>query len=629
MNLRNFSLGIAIVGTSALLVGCGGSGSGVITTNTTRVLAGFVYAKGNNLGSGPEVVVTSSANPPVGYFAPTSGSVTLSVADGTLSRSPDSETFNMASSNAIVVTATAAPSSTVNISGSGINYNGAKTFSSYTANLGPISASGTVEVIPSPNAPSYTPGTPVALKYTVNGVAPTAPKELFIAGANDQFGPRSLACVGLDSNGVVNPAATFTLSSSAVVPAFVISGTGPSFTVSPDSAANSAVENTDTTFTVQLVGQNVTGSFLGNFSYGTVSTVTVTPGATSLLWNTAGAAAATSVSALVSNQYGAPMFNKTVAFTNPGKTAANAWITQAGATAFTTASGASNTSGTFATTLTAPVSAVAGGGLNLTPKGTNTITATVGTTVGTAAVKVIRPLNTVALAGPSSVNIGTTTPLAGAGLAYLISNGIDVDGLGVPLTDYPAITFTYTVTNTLGGGPFGNTGDPGVRTTAVAAIMGGAGNGSRVVAGNVAGEYGMQVTGGVVTPSNIVLTQVVGIPAKIFLTPNTNTTNPIVGALGNYSGVQGGTIASSFVFLDSYGHSIPNGEVTFTSIFSVDAFTGGNITSGGSNVANFTLTFGANDGLVHLTTTGGTWSPSTGGSFPFNLSKDIGHDKTP
>ncbi len=626
MNLRNFSLGIAIVGTSALLVGCGGSGSGVVTTNTTRVLAGFVYAKGNNLGSGPEVVVTSSANPPVGYFAPTSGTVTLSVADGTLSRSPDSETFNMASSNAIVVTATAAPSSTVNITGTGINYNGAKTFTSYTANLGPISATGTVEVIPSPNAPSYTPGTPVALKYTVNGVAPTQPKELFIAGANDQFGPRSLACVGLDSNGVVNPAATFTLTSSAIVPAFVFSGTGPSFTVGPDSAANSAVENTDTTFTIQLVGQNITGSFIGNFSYGTVSTVTVTPGATSLLWNTAGAAATTSISALVSNQYGAPMFNKTVTLTNPGKTSANTWITGLGATAFTATSGASNTSGTFSTTLTAPVSAPANVPVT-TPKGNNTITATVGSTVGTATVKVIRPLNTVALAGPSSVNIGTTTPLAGAGLAYLISNGIDVDGLSVPLTDYPAITFTYTVTNTVGG-TFGNAGDIGTRTTAVAAIMGGAGNGSRVVAGNVAGQYGMQVTGGVVTPSNIVTTEVVGIPAKIFLTPNTNTTVNL-GGQGNYSGIQGATVPASFVFQDSFGHNIPSGEVTYTSLFSVDAITGGNITSGGSNVSTFTLTFGANDGLVHLITTGGTWSPSTGGSFPFNLSKDIGHDKTP
>ena len=624
MNLRNFSLGTAIVGTSALLVGCGGSGS-VVTTTTSRVLAGFVYAKGNNLGAGPEVVVTASANPPVGYFAPTSGTVTLSVADGTLSRSPDSEAFNMATSNAIVVTATAAPSSTVNIAGSGITYNGAKTLGAYSANLGPISATGTVQVIPSPNAPSYTPGTPVALKYTINGAAPTAPKELFIAGANDQFGPKSLACVGLDSNGVVNPAATFTIAGSAPV-GIVVTGSGPAFTMSPDTAANSAVEG-DSTFTVQLVGQNVTGSFIGNFSYGTVSTVTVTTGASSLMWNTAGPVATTSVSALVGNQYAAPMLGKTVTLTNPGKTTANVWNTQAGATAFTATTGPSNTSGTFSTTLNAPVSALAGGGLTLTPKGNNTITATVGSTVGTAIVKVIRPLDTVVLAGPSTVNIGTTTPLAGAGLAYLISNGVDVDGLGVPLTDYPATTFTYTVTNTVGG-TYGNTGDVGTRTTAVAAIMGGAGNGSRVVAGNVAGQYGMRVTGGVVTPSNIVTTEVVGIPSKIFLTPDTNTTVNL-GGQGNYSGIQGFVQSASFVFKDSFGHTIPNGEVSYTSIFSVDAITGGNITSGGSNVSNFTLTFGANDGLVHLTTTGGTWSPSTGGSFPFNLSKDIGHDKTP
>jgi len=624
MRLRHIWFGIAIALIAALLTGCGGSGTAAVTT-TSRVLAGFVYAKGNALGGGADVVITSSANPPTGYFAPSSGTVTLSVADGTLTRAADSQIFDMSISNAIVVTAKAAPSSSVSVSGQNLVLNSvSKTLTPYSVNLGLIASTGTVELITSPAAPSYTPGTPVALKYTINGNAPAAPKELFIAGANDAFGPRVLACVGLDSNGVINPSASFTLGGSAAN-GFIISGASPSFTISPDSAASSAVEG-DSTFTVGLVGQNVTGSFIGNFSYGTVTTVAVTPGATSLLWNTAGAPATTSIGVVVTNQYGAAMFGQTVNLTNPGKTTANVWNTQAGANAFTAISGVTGTTGSISTTLTAPVSAVAGGGLTTTPKGANTITATVGSTVGTASVKVIRPLNSVSISGPSTVNIGTTTPLTGVG-SFSVDSGVDVDGDNAPLTDYPATTFTYTCTNTAGGATFGNTGDTGVKTTAVASLL--AGNSNQVVAGNVAGQYTMQVTGGVVTPSNTVTTQVVGIPAKIFLTPNTNTTNVIAGAQGNYSGIQGATVNSSFVFLDSYGHTIPNGEVTYNSIFSIDALTGGNMTSGGSGVNSFTLTFGANDGLVHLATTSGTWSPSTGGSFPFNLSKDIGHDKTP
>ena len=125
MRLRILSLVLALAITAALLIGCGGSGGGTLVTTTSRVLAGFVYAKGNALGAGPEVVITTSATPPTGYFPPTSGTVTLSVADGSLTRSPDAEAFNMAVSNAIVVTAVAAPSSSVGVSGANIMLNGA------------------------------------------------------------------------------------------------------------------------------------------------------------------------------------------------------------------------------------------------------------------------------------------------------------------------------------------------------------------------------------------------------------------------------------------------------------------------------------------------------------------------
>ena len=490
----------------------------------------------------------------------------------------------------------------------------------YNVNLGLIGATGTVETIPSPSAPSYTPGPVTGILYTFDGAAPTAPKQLFIAGANDQFGPRTLACVGLDSNGVVNPAAAFTVTGTA--PAVVISGTGPSFTLSPDSAANSAVEG-DSTITVALTGGNVTGSFLANFSYGTIGTIAVTPGSSSLLWNTAGAPATTSIGVVVTNTYNAPMFNKTVTLTDPGKVSANAWISGQG-TAFTATTGPTDTTGSFSTTLTAPVS-VAAVAANQTPKGNGTVTATVGSTTGQATVRVIRPLSTVVVTGPTKVYVGTTTPATDAnGGAYAINaNAVDVDGTSVPVSDYPAASFTWTVSNIAGGATFGNTGDTGVTSTSVSSLIGGT---NRVTAGATAGHYTMRVTGGVLVPSNAITTEVYGVPAKTFLSPDTNTTVAISGAQGNYTGTQGTTKNATFSFLDSAGHAIPSGEVTYTSQFTIDNVTGGNITSGGANVGNFTLTFGPNKGLAHIVTTNGVWSPAVGGSFPFNLSKDIGHD---
>ncbi len=626
MRLRHICFGIALAILAALLTGCGGSGGGTLITTTSRVLAGFVYAKGNALGSGPAVVITNSATAPTGYFAPTSGTVTLSVANGSLTRSPDAEPFDMSVSNVIVVTAVAAPSSTVNVTGSNLVLNGvSKALTPYSVNLGVLALSGTVEVIPSTDAPSYTPGPALTLKYTINGNAPTTPKELFIAGAsaNSGFGPKSLSLVGLDSNGVINPAATFTISNGAVTPSVLLSGSGAAYTLSPDSAANSAPE-ADNTFTIALVGGNGQSTMDTNFSYGTITTVAVTPAATSIVWKTSGVVNTMAVNTVVTNQYAAPMFGKTVTFTDPGKTVANVWIAAQG-NAFTVTSGVTSTTGTVANTLSAPTSAVAPAA-NKTPKGANTLTATCGAVVGTTSVKVIRPLNTVVITGPTKVYVGTTTPATSlTNGAYLIdANGVDVDGDSAPLSDYPAGTFTYTCTNTAGGATFGNTGDTGVTSTSVSALTGA--NSNQVVAGATAGKYTMQVTGGVLTPSNIITTDVYGGPTKIFLNPNTNTTAVIAGASGNYTGAQGAIINPTFSFLDSANHPVPAGEVTYTSQFAIDGGTNGNITSGGSNVGNFTLTFGNNPGLIHLVITNGTWSPSVGGSFAFNVSKNVGHD---
>lgn len=529
----------------------------------------------------------------------------------------------MSVSNAIVVTAKAPVNSSVGVSGTSITLNSAaKVLTSFNINLGPFTQTGTVEPFSSPDAPSYTPGTPVAIQYTVDGAPPASPKELFVAGATPgNGGNRTLAAVALDANGIINPSATFTASSTTN--GVLIAGTGPSFTLSAGTAASSSVEG-DTTVGVQIAGQNISGTFLANFTYGAVGTVTVTPGGSTLMWNTAGVAATTSIDVLVVNTNSAPMFGKTVTLTDPAKVAANVWVTQAGATAFAAASGPTGTTGHFATTLAAPVSAVAGGGLNLTPKGTNTITATVGATPGTATVKVIRPLSSVTIAGPSRIDVGTTTPSTGAG-SYGLTAGVDVDGASVPTSDYAALTLTYTVVNTAGGAAFGNTGDGSLTTTSAAAILAGPGNENRVVAGNVAGQFTIQVTAGVASPSNIVTAQVFGLPAKIFLAPDTNTVNAIPGALGNYSGANSSTLPANFVLKDTANHTVPSGELTYTSSFILQPSTGGSVTAGGANVSTFTLTFGPSDGLLALNVISGTWA-SGGGNRAFSVSKTIGQD---
>lgn len=626
--MRTATFLIGLVALAAALAGCGGGGGGGDTTptlQTTRTLAGFVYAKGNALGSGPDVVVTTSAVAPTGYFPPSSGTVTLNLADGTLTRSPDSEPFDMSISNAIVVAAKANPSTNVDITGSTIMLDGiAKGLTSYSINLGPISETGTVETIESPDAPVYTPGAPEELRFTINGNAISSANELFVAGAPVGVqGDRTLSMVGLDSNHVINPAATFTVVSETN--GVLVTGSGPSVLLSPGTAANSSVEG-DTTITITLVGANVTGSFLANFSYGT-ATVTVTPGASLLLWNTSGVAASTGIDVSAVNEFSVPVFGRPVTLTDPGKVSGNNWITQAGATAFTAVTGFTGTTGHFITTLTAPVSAVAGGGLNLTPKGANTITASVGVATGTSDVKVIRPLQTVTIVGPSRVDVATTTP-AGVGTGtYHPSAGVDVDGASALLADYPALTLVYTVTNAVGGAPFGNTGDQSLPTTSTASILPGAGNENRVQAGNTAGTFAVQVTAGVPTPSNIITTDVYGDPSKIYLSPDTNTVNVIPGALGNFSGSVGSTLEASFILRDSAGHTLPDGEITYTSTFTLGSGTGGNITSGGLNVGTFSLTFGPQDGLLTIALNSGVWTGLSGtGNRQFNIAKNIGHD---
>ena len=142
----------------SLLAGCGGGGS---SDKVTRVLVGYVYVTKNSGGSytGPttafilpannlNVIDPTPAAPDSGdeipIAKPTAGTITLSV-DGSLTRSIDTEAFNLATSNEIICTAKGKESGLVSVTATGIQLDSvAKTFTNLSVNLGTRTNNGTV-----------------------------------------------------------------------------------------------------------------------------------------------------------------------------------------------------------------------------------------------------------------------------------------------------------------------------------------------------------------------------------------------------------------------------------------------------------------------------------------------------
>ena len=100
---RTLLLGSVAAVAGSVLVGCGGSSSGTNLNNATRIAVGYVYVRQNNWPqASPSVIVSQSSIAPSGYAAPDAGTVTMTVPDGTITRSEDTENFNMSTSNVIV-----------------------------------------------------------------------------------------------------------------------------------------------------------------------------------------------------------------------------------------------------------------------------------------------------------------------------------------------------------------------------------------------------------------------------------------------------------------------------------------------------------------------------------------------
>ncbi len=609
----------------ALLAGCGGGGGGGGGSSVTRVLVGFCYVTGNAGSGSPQAIVTPNSNPPSGYFKPTAGLVTVAVTNGSITRGPDSTTFDMALSNEIICNARQNSSPHVaTVSATGLqNLGTPKTaWAPLTVDLGTSADNNTVLGISTPGAPSYTPGAPAQIRMLIrnNNVGSTpgnyAAPDVATGGSWISGNTYLVAIAVMDAEGTAITGATTSITSSD--PSLLgVSGS----TLSAVSGTGAAAADVQITAAVTNPATSLQEQYTANFNYGTATFVSVALGVNTLEWEEAtggGMVNTTTAVATVTNQHGAPFPATTVNWSNPGKVTGTAWNAPVGGACFSAASGVTGNNGqTPAVTVSTP--APADGPLPLAnkfPKGANNITGTAGSATGFSVLTITRPLGSIQISGPSRLDTGTLSALIGS-QSYQLLGAQDVDNDSVPA---PAIT--WQVTNQQFATTVGNTGDTTAGTFAASSINSGTG---RVTTGGVAGQITVEAVGGAVT-SNGVVTQIHGVPAKIIFSPDTQA-SAIPGARGEYAfGSVGAQQSFGFSLQDSSGHAVPAGEHSgFTSIATIQALTGGSITPGGFNVSSFTITCGNVDGLFTITVNG-TWSGAQGGSGPINLSRDTGQN---
>jgi hypothetical protein len=628
--MRKAGLLISIAVAATVLVGCGGGGGGSNSQRTTRTVAGFVYVKGTGGGT-PQVAVLPTANPPAGYFAATGGTIRLAVADGTISRAPDQEDFLMSSSNAVVCTVEGPINSSVSVSALGTitgtdgTNNLSGTLTAFNGNLGPKANEGTVLTLN--NGPAtYTPGPTTAMRYTVDGVVPTEPTIDFILGD----ATRSLAVIGLDASGVVTTQA-FTVAAST--DGAVVGGSGNSFTL--DAGAATATLGA-LTIDIDATGVNLQASIDATFGLGTVTSITLTSatGTTPLVWGTTSVPAAIAnttslITATVRNQNNAPMPGQTVTLTTD-KAPANTWTGAPGVsgsvtgTIFTaTNTGNSDAAGQFVGTFNPPA-AVDGPltGADLAIKGVNIITATVGAVTNTVNVTIERPFGAFTIAGPTSMNINSSSP-ANFTAGYRIATASDVDNEAIVsprLDPFQAVAVYSDANSTSLPATVGNAGDSSAPTDASLASSFA---GNVLSSGSVPGRLDVTAVVNGVTSSNTVVVGVLGQPSKIVLAPNTaiaggTYTGPATASV--YAGTANTTLGLvTITLIDSGGNDVTSTVSGLVTTVSVVSGSGATLLS--SPAANpFEVQAGTADGAFDVVVTG------TGMSGLFNINRRIGID---
>lgn len=624
---------LAAAAAALAIAGCGGDSTPPAPISYSRVVVGYVYVENNvSPTAAPDVVVTNSTTAPDGYFKPTDGTLRLAVTDGSISDDPDLLDFDMTSSNAVVATVTSTDDDanfpmTVSVSETmELNGTSKSSFSPTTINLNSDSgANGTVRII-SIGTPAYTAGAPASITILVrdnNGnpgssanpfTAPeTATGGLFISGNSYE-----IAAVTYDANGVAIPGQVIDITSDDVTAVNVInSDTRLVPSVESGTAAGIGIT---ITASVTTPASTLQESFGANYDYGTVSSVTVTPSASTLLWETSGGSVnSTNVDVQVDNQFGVGVPNQSVAMSvqaNSGgsaKETANVWNTTIAGAVFGTTPLTTANDGSASTTFSTPnpvdgdLGGVAGLSGDSVPKAANRVTGTVGSVSGENNVTITRPLGSISIAGPAQIDTNQNG-------TYSVTGATDVDNDAVAS---PSVT--WVAVNTPGAGNIGNTGDLSPQSTSAASI-----NASGILgSGAVAGQVVVTATSGTVT-SNAVTTEIFGAPVKVVLTPDT-VASVIVGANGEYAGPPNSTQGFQVSLMDAYGHTCSFANISgYASSTTISSAAAGSITGGGAGVTAFTLTFGTSDGTFTVGNVG-TWHGVSGLlSTPFNITRTAG-----
>lgn len=630
-----------IVASCALFVaGCGGSDSNN-SSAVSRLVVGFVYVKGTaGSGTGDNVIISPSSTPPTGYFVPdATGSVTLSVSDGTITRAPDSETFNMSAGNVIAATVrqNSAPFS-MTISATGLQRSGtARSFATATQALGSTAQNGTTLALDINDPGTYTPG-------------PTASIQLWLRNRGGNPGTSSASFLDPETStggswvggNVYDTNVAFFdaegVAKSGITPSVTTDDVTRLTYASNQLTAIAAQTAAPVTVTVsEAVGAPVSLSYDADYTQGTVTTLFISGSSPTLVWNEAGPVSSFGMGVTVSNQYGAPMAGLTVDWRNTEadlgdtgvfvNTGTNTWNTTSAGAVFSGAFLPTDANGQTAAIFSTPVS-VAGplAGGDKQPKGLNNVQAFVGAVnSNTIGVTIVRPLESVTIVGPSRLDVGTTSSSSLISAQnYRITGGVDVDNDAVATPSGP---FVWAVTNVdNSANTVGDDGDLTTQSTSVASISGSTtGSSIQIAAGNNAGQVTVQVTDAngspLGTPSNTVTTEVFGKPSKLIYRSDDSSAVQIVNGAGAFAGSNGSNFVFTTRFLDSAGHEIPIGELALTAkTGSTDSLSGANITFPALPNRTFDLTLGSADGSCTLAFSG-TWTGILGGSGSFNINR--------
>ncbi len=603
------------------MVGCGGSSNNNLNT-ATRIAVGYVYVRANNTPQAtPAVIVSTSSVVPSGYAAPTAGTVTMSVADGTITRDSDSENFNMATSNVVIarVTSRSSGDPSFSLSFSGMQLNGESKTAPATTSFD-IGGGTDNTVYPiSLNSPSYTVGAASSMRVLIKDPSALyggdeqnrfgAPADVIgnatgdsglvaSASAGDQY---EVAVLLHDANGVLIPGTTFSVADSspdgptaaAVIPS------GSLIQVVGGGTDGAEVELTFTS--PQAPGMAV--HYTSFYSFGTAGNFSAVFSApadpASVIWPDGAPrpdrglpAGTVNVDFIVNNGRGIPVSGQTVNFQvrdarevgTPAVFPGNDWPAPATGPC-TSADSTITTGGGIGSVAFFTPSPAAGNSafnsLNIKYGTGCKLDVMIGSTVlATKVITVTRPLSALVTQGSSRLDAGTasqTNPNNSSSFRVTGATDIDTQNIAAPVG-----TYTWTLTPNSAG----SVGDPdnvSPRSVAIPTISGSAtGSSIQVLAGDNSGSF-TTVASFNGTDSNTLTTQVYGPPSKVLV-----TRTPGAGGL---TGTAGSSEVLTVSFLDGFGHDVTSETTVTGKTGSIVSSPGGQLTFPSAPNRTYNLTF--------------------------------------